>query len=120
MTINYDQNALQIVPPPLIPGTQQRDWSQWLGDAVPAGVLAQGNTGTPGVVAFAVAGTIPFDASKNEILALEFTAIGAAGTTDINIDDTAQAPAVLGFNDATGSLMTPPPTAHELLSLMRI
>ncbi len=102
MTVNYDQTKLQLVG---------GDAAIAKGEAVPGGALLQPNTATPGVIRVAVAGTTNFDTARNEILTIEFQAIGTAGPTAIDIDDTAGAPTTLEFIDAPGTPIDPPPAA---------
>lgn len=104
MTINYDPQALRVVGGDA--GVQK-------GAAVPAGALLMPNTATAGVITAAVAGTTNFNAAEQEILKIQFTAIGGAGPTTVDIDDTGGAPTPLGFSDNTGSSIEPAPIAVD-------
>lgn len=105
MTIKYDANALTVVGGNA--GVQ-------LGEsAAAASPLLMANTATAGVITAAVAGTTNFDATKTEILTIEFQAIGAAGATVVDIDDTAAAPTELKFSDNTGADLAPQPAAVD-------
>ncbi len=104
MTINYDQTKLEPVG---------GDAAIVKGAAVPAGALMIPNTGTPGVILVVVAGTSTFNAAKTQILTIEFKAIGAAGATAVDIDDTAGAPTRLQFADAIGRPLDPQPVAVD-------
>ncbi len=104
MTINYDQSKLQLVG---------GDAAIGKGDAVPGGSLLLPNTATPGVISLAVAGMATFDNARTELLTIEFQAIGAAGPTVIDIDDTAGAPTRLLFADAMATPIDPQPTAVD-------
>ena len=104
MTINYDQTKLELVG---------GDAAIAKGDAVPAEAMIMPNTATPGVIRVAVAGTTDFDATKTEILTIEFQAIGSPGPTAIHIDDSAEAPTLFQFSDATATPIDPQPTAVD-------
>ena len=104
MTINYDQTKLELVG---------GDAAIAKGDAVPAGTMIMPNIATPGVIRVAVAGTTDFDATKTEILTIEFQAIGSPGPTAIHIDDSAEAPTLFQFADATATPIDPQPVAVD-------
>jgi hypothetical protein len=104
MTINYDQTKLELVG---------GDAAIVKGAAVPAGALLQLNTATPGVILVAVAGTTNFNAAEQQILTIEFKAIGAAGPTVVDIDDTAGAPTPFNFADAMATSLDPQPAAVD-------
>jgi len=102
MTINYDETKLELVG---------GDAAIVKGAAVPADALLLPNTLTPGVIRVAVAGTTNFNAAEREILTIEFKAIGAAGPTAVDIDDTAGAPTPFEFVNAMATAIDPQPTA---------
>jgi len=105
MTINYDPSVLEVVG---------GDAGVQLGESpAAAGPMLMVNTATAGVITVAVAGVQEFDTTKQEILLIEFQAIGAAGVTNVSIDDTAQAPTPLKISDTTGAAITPVPTAVD-------
>jgi len=104
MTINYDQTKLELVG---------GDAAIVKGAAVPAGALLLPNTATPGVIRVAVAGTTNFNAAEQEILTIAFKAIGAAGPTAVDIDDTAGAPTRFEFVNAMATPIDPQPTAVD-------
>jgi hypothetical protein len=104
MTINYDQTKLELVG---------GDAAIVKGAAVPAGALLLPNTATPGVIRVAVAGTTNFNAAEQEILTIAFKAIGAAGPTAVDIDDSAEAPTRFEFVNAMATPIDPQPTAVD-------
>lgn len=104
MTINYDASALQIVG---------GDAGVGKGAAVPGGAFLMPNTATAGVIMVAAAGTTEFNAAEQQILTIEFQAIGGAGATVIDIDEDPGALTPLGFSDTLGSAIDPQPTAVD-------
>ncbi len=104
MTVNYDQTKLELVG---------GDAAVAKGEALPGSALLIANTATPGVISLAVAGMATFDNARTELLTIEFQAIGAAGPTVIDIDDTAGAPTRLLFADAMATPIDPQPTAVD-------
>ncbi len=103
MTLNYDKKALQIGGgEPVMKGS-----------AVPAGSLFMPNAGEAGQVRVACAGSEVFDAEKQEIVVIHFKAIGAPGTTTIDIDDTDKAPTKFGFADEKAKPIKPAPKAVD-------
>ena len=102
MTINYDQTKLELIG---------GDAALVKGAAVPGGSMIMPNTTTPGVIRVVVAGTANFTADGGEILTIAFKAIGAAGPTVVDIDDTAGAPTKMVFADAMAAPLDPQPTA---------
>jgi len=99
MTINYDQTALEVV--------------SVSGGEAATGLTIVPNIQTAGVIRVAGAGTQEFDTSKTEILVIVFKAVGAAGATVVDIDDTASAPTPLEFYDTSASKIDPGPTAVD-------
>ena len=103
MTIKYDKTKLQIGGGE--PVTK--------GSAVPAGSLFMPNAGEAGQVRVACAGSEVFDAEKQEIVVIQFKAIGAPGTTTIDIDDTDRAPTKFSFADEKAKPIKPAPKAVD-------
>ncbi len=106
MTINYDPNDLVVVG---------GNAGVTAGAAVPAGTLLIVDTLTAGVgvITVAVAGVTLFDGAEDEILAIAFQAIGGAGDTLVDIDDTGGATTLLKFSDETGTDIVPQPAAVD-------
>ncbi len=104
MTINYDPAALQVVGGDA--GVQK-------GAAVPGDAFLLPNTATAGIITVAAAGTTEFNTAEQQILTIQFQAIGGAGDTVIDLDDTPQAPASLEFYDNMGTKITPGPIALD-------
>ena len=107
MTINYDAAALQVVG-----GNAGVQLGQSPAGAASAPLLMP-NTATAGVITVAVAGTSEFASAEQEILTIEFQAIGSPGSTIVDIDDSPGAPTPLGFSDVMGSAITPTPLAVD-------
>jgi len=106
MTINYDDSKLELVGGV---GAVQA------GAAVPASpnhIIAK-NVSTPGVIQVTVVGwngseIVNLSTTNNEILSIQFQAIGTAGETDIVIDTTAGAPTQLQLWTSGASQIAPP------------
>jgi len=106
MTINYDDSKLELVGGV---GAVQA------GAAVPASpnhIIAK-NASTAGVIQVTVVGwdgsnIVNLSTTNNEILSIQFRAIGTAGTTIIDIDTTAGAPTQLQLWTSGGSQIRPP------------
>jgi len=106
MTINYDDSKLELVGGV---GAVQA------GAAVPASpnhIIAK-NESTAGVVQVTVVGwngseIVNLSTTNNEILNIQFQAIGTAGETDIVIDTTAGAPTQLQLWTSGASQIAPP------------
>ncbi|MCK4324463.1 MAG: hypothetical protein KAW89_08040 [Armatimonadetes bacterium] len=106
MTINYDDSKLQLVGGM---GAVQ------VGAAVPASpnhIIAK-NVSTAGVVQVTVVGwngseIVNLSTTNNEILSIQFQAIGPPGVVAIDIDTTAGAPTQLQFWTSGASQIAPP------------
>ena len=106
MTINYDDSKLELVD-----GAEAVE----VGAAVPASpnhIIAR-NVSTAGVVQVTVVGwndseIVNLSTTNNEILSIQFQAIGTAGATIIDIDTTAGAPTQLQLWTSGASQIEPP------------
>ena len=106
MTINYDDSKLELVN-----GAE----AVQVGAAVPASpnhIIAK-NTSTAGVVQVTVVGwngseIVNLSTTNNEILNIQFQAIGAPGVVAIDIDTTAGAPTQLQLWTSGASQIGPP------------
>ena len=106
MTINYDASKLELVG-----GAQ----AVQIGAAVPAApnhIIAK-NVSTAGVIQVTVVGwngssIVNLSTTNNEILNIQFRAIGTAGETDIVIDTTPEAPTPLQLWTSGASQIEPP------------
>ncbi len=106
MTINYDDSKLQLVG-----GVS----SVQAGAAVPASPnhIISRNVNTAGVVQVTVVGwngsnIVNLSTTNNEILNIQFRAIGAPGDVAIDIDTTAGAPTQLQLWASNASQIAPP------------
>lgn len=106
MTINYDDSKLELVD-----GAE----AVQVGAAVPASpnhIIAK-NTSTAGVVQVTVVGwngseIVNLSTTNNEILSIQFQAIGGPGVVAIDIDTTAEAPTQLQLWTSRASQIGPP------------
>jgi len=106
MTINYNDSKLELVG---------GDSSVQAGAAVPASPnhIIANNVSTPGVIQVTVVGwngseIVNLSTSNNEILSIQFQAVGDPGVVAIDIDTTAEAPTQLQLWTSGASQIGPP------------
>jgi hypothetical protein len=99
MTINYDADMLKIG------GGEAVERGAALGSAtqfVP-------NPEKPGVIRVAAVGTEPFNGEQEDLFLIHFKAVGRAGTTTVDVDETDDAPTRFGVVNEKGKTVKPPP-----------